>query len=53
MQQVMEDVKQFRVLEQQKLWLVLQYIVDLNRCRTELIRKVPAKMWWIKHLITL
>jgi len=42
MQQLIQDVKQFRVLEQHNLWLVLQYLVDLNCCRTELIRKVPA-----------
>ena len=43
MQQLIQDVKQFRVLEQHNLWLVLQYLVDLNCCRTELIRKVPAR----------
>ena len=43
MQQLIHDIKQFRKQEKHNLSLVLSYLVDLNRCRTELIRKVTAK----------
>ena len=43
MKQSIELVKKFRAQEQHHLWLVLQYLVDLNRCRTELVRKAPPK----------
>ena len=40
---LIQDIKQFRVTEQHNLGLVFQYLIDLNRCRTELMRKVPTK----------
>ena len=43
MQHLIQEVKQFRKQEQHFLEIVLRYIVDMNRCRTELIRKVPTK----------
>ncbi len=43
MQQLIDHIKNHRMQEKHNLWLVLKYLVDLNRCRTELMRKVVVK----------